>query len=228
MATISTPSPTPAIALPADWSVADLQEHLGGIPLERIRLFPPPGMATERDVLALLDREKRICELIDRVLVEKTMGYYESCVASLIIMYLGEFQRQHDLGIILGEAGTLRVLPDQVRVPDVSFIRWERFPDRKLPREPIPSLAPDLAVEVLSQGNTPQEMQRKLDDYFAAGVRLVWYIDADAQTATAHTAADQAIAVDTDGVLDGGDVLPGFKLPLKELFERVDRSGPRP
>ena len=220
MATIS----TPATALPTHWSVANLQQHLGGIPLERIRLYPPPGMAKEKDLLALLDREKRICELIDGVLVEKTMGYYESQIASLIGHFIHSFLDQHNLGIVLGEAGTLRILPEQVRIADVAFIRWERFPNGKLPREPIPTLVPDLAIEVLSKGNTEREMQRKLSDYFEAGVRLVWYIDPESQTATVYTAADQSAAVSSDGILDGGDVLPGFTLSLKELFAK---AGPR-
>ena len=220
MATIS----TPATALPTHWSVANLQQHLGGIPLERIRLYPPPGMATEKDLLALLDREKRICELVDGVLVEKTMGYYESQIALLIGHFIHSFLDQHNLGILLGEAGTLRILPEQVRIPDVAFICWERFPNGKLPREPIPSLAPDLAIEVLSKSNTEGEMQRKLRDYFEAGVRLVWYIDPDSQTAIVYTAADQSSAISTGGVLDGGDVLPGFTLSLAELFAK---AGPR-
>ena len=220
MATIS----TPATALPTDWSVANLQQHLGGIPLERIRLYPPPGMATEKDLLALLDGEKRICELIDGVLVEKTAGYYESLIASLIGYFIHSFLDQHDLGIVLGEAGTLRILPAQVRIADVAFIRWERFPSGKLPREPIPALVPDLAIEVLSKGNTEREMQRKLSDYFEAGVRLVWYINPESQTATVYTAADRSAAISRDGVLDGADVLPGFTLSLAELFAK---AGPR-
>ena len=111
-----------------------------------------------------------------------------------------------------------------MRIADVAFIRWERFPNGKLPREPIPALAPDLAIEVLSKGNTEREMQRKLRDYFEAGVRLVWYIDPESRTATVYTATDQSAAIDSDGVLDGGDVLPGFTLSLTELFAK---AGPR-
>ena len=73
------------------------------------------------------------------------------------------------------------------------FIAWERFPNRQLPREPIPALAPDLAIEVLSEGNTEQEMQRKLHDYFTAGVRLVWYIDPRSRSAKSYTAENQFI-----------------------------------
>ncbi|MGH7127639.1 MAG: hypothetical protein ACREJB_04840 [Planctomycetaceae bacterium] len=62
---------------PAGWTNADLVEHLGGVPLSRIRMVPPPGLATEADVLRIVNEEDRLCELIDGVLVEKPMGYYE-------------------------------------------------------------------------------------------------------------------------------------------------------
>jgi len=127
-------------------TAAEMQEQLGGIPLERIRMVPPPGLATERDLLRLLDSENRICELVDGVLVEKTMGYFESSVAVALIMFLGKYLEQHDLGIVLGEGGTLRILSDQIRVPDVAFLSWRHFPQRVLPAEPVPAIAPDLAV----------------------------------------------------------------------------------
>ena len=209
----------------SEWTLADVVEHLGGLPLERIRAFPPPGTATEQDVLESKSRFNRICELIDGVLVEKTMGYYESMLAAILIGYFEIHLRQHDEGIVLAPDGTLKILPDQVRVPDVSFIRWERFPGGKLPREPIPAVAPDLAVEVLSPANTPREMQRKLRDYFQSGVRLVWYIDPETRTAEIFAAPDQRTVIDKQGVLDAGDVLPGFQLSLGELFARADRRG---
>ncbi len=210
-------------ALPTDWTAADMLAHLGGIPPERVRMYPPPGMATEQDVLQSKSRFNRICELIDGVLVEKTMGYYESVVAARIIRILGLFVENGDLGIVLGEAGTLKILPSQVRIPDVCFICWEQFPNRELLREPIPALAPDLAVEVLSKGNTSGEMQRKLHDYFTAGVRLVWYIDPRTRSAKAYTAEDQCTELTEQQSLTGGEVLPGFELPLKDLFAKAKR-----
>lgn len=211
--------------LPTDWTVADMQQHLGGIPADRICVYPPPGTATEKDVLEAKSRINRICELIDGVLVEKTMGYYESLLAVEIIHLLKLFLEKHDLGIVLGADGALRILPHQVRIPDACFISWDQFPNRELPGEPIPSLAPDLAVEVLSEGNTEEEMQRKLRDYFTAGVKLVWYLDPPTRSAKAYTAEDQFIAVTEEGSLSGGDVLPGFELPLKDLFAKVGRPG---
>src|SRR3990172_3248833 len=130
---------TIASLFPVEWTFADVLEHLGGIPLHRIRAYPPPGMATEEDVLEAESRTGRICELIDGVLVEKTMGYRESLVATAMIRYLGDCAEKQDLGIVLAPDGTLKILPGQVRIPDVSFISWARFPGRQLPPEPIPA-----------------------------------------------------------------------------------------
>ena len=223
MATIVASVPSPTFA---EWTLADMLEHLGGIPPSRIRMYPFPGTATDKDVLEAERRFGRICELVDGVLVEKTMGYLESMVASTINRLVGNFVHEHDLGIVLGEAGTLKILPDQVRIPDVCFISWDRFPNRQLPPEPIPALAPDLAVEVLSEGNTEREMERKLRDYFSAGVRLVWYIDPKTRSARVYTSPDNCALVDENGVLPGGDVLPGFGLPMKELFAHVEGRRP--
>jgi Uma2 family endonuclease len=208
---------------PTEWTtVADLWEQLGQVPLSRIRFVPTPGTATEQDVLDLIDHADRICELVDGVLVEKTMGYMESLLAGAIIESLRKFVRKRKLGIVLAPDGTLKILPRQVRIPDVSFISWDRFPDGKLPETPIPAVAPDLAVEVLSEGNTEAEMRRKLHDYFTAGVRLVWYVDPRSRTAAVYTAPEQCAVLGENDVLTGGDVLPGFQLPLRELFAEID------
>jgi Uma2 family endonuclease len=125
--------------------------------------------------------------------------------------------QQHDVGIVVGADGPLRLRPGLVRLPNVSFVSWDRLPSRHYPKAPIP----DLAVEVLSEGNTPKEMERKLGEDFQVGVRLVWLVDPDTRTVRVFTGADQSILLDTDQMLDGGDVLPGFALPLAQLFARV-------
>lgn len=212
--------------VPANWNAADLRERLGGIPLHRIRLIPPPGCAVEDDVIRLHEQERRLCELQDGILVEKTMGWYESIIASEIIIEIGIFLRANNLGKVLGPDGMLRFLPGLVKIPDVSFISWERWPDQSPPRRPIPAIVPDLVIEVLSDGNTTQEMQAKLQVYQQAGVRLVWYIDPKNRDAACHRGPGDSSNVPCNGLLDGGDVLPGFKLSLAELFARADQSGP--
>ncbi len=219
MATVTLPT---SVAR-SEWALADVLEHLGGVPLERIRAFPPLGTATEKDVLESKSRYNRVCELIDGALVEKAMGSFKSMLAAVLIGYLGAHMREHDAGIVLDGSGPLKILPTQVRVPDVSMIRWERFPGGKLPEEPIPEVAPDLAVEVLSPSNTDKEMRQKLRDYFQSGVRLVWYIDPETRTAEIFLAPEQRTVINEQGVLDGGDVLPGFQVTLGDLFARADR-----
>jgi Uma2 family endonuclease len=210
---------------PTTWSLADLLEHLGHIPPQRIRLHPTPGKATEQDVIDLQAREDRLYELVDGVLVEKPMEVRESCVAAVIIRMLGTFVEERDLGFVTAPDGTLRLAPKLVRIPDVAFISWSRLPLREYPPEPIPDLAPDLAVEVLSEGNTQEEMERKLKDYFFAGTRLVWLVDPEKRVVDVYTAPDQSVRRREEQSLDGGDVLPGFTLPLKQLFARVGRTG---
>ncbi|TVS19397.1 MAG: Uma2 family endonuclease [Planctomycetaceae bacterium] len=199
-------------------TVADLLDQLGGIPPERIRMCPAPGTATEQDAEEAESRTGRICELIDRVLVQKAMGTYESAVAITLSFFLKMYLQEHRMGVLLGPDGLLRIQPRQVRVPDVSFVSWERLGSRRLADYPILPVAPDLAVQVLSAGNTAAELDRKLREYFAAGVRLVWYIDPQTRMASSYTGVEQCDVIAEDGSLRGEPVLPGFELSLRRLF----------
>jgi Uma2 family endonuclease len=110
-----------------------------------------------------------------------------------------------------------------VRLPDVAFISHKKFRG-KLPLEPVPEIAPDLAVEVLSESNTRREIDRKIGEYFAAGTELVWIIDPATRSAVTYTAPDQSQPIPPEGVLDGANVLPGFQLSLAEVFRIVDEN----
>jgi Uma2 family endonuclease len=110
-------------------------------------------------------------------------------------------------------------------MPDVSFIRWDSVDDPDDIEEPDGAFIeypPDLAIEVLSPGNTPKEMAIKLDEYAKAGVRLVWYVDPDRKEVDVYPKgrAKGKKTVGVDGVLDGGDVLPGFTLSVAKIFEK--------
>jgi Uma2 family endonuclease len=205
-------------------NVGEMLERLGGIDPRRVRSWPPPGKATEKDVLAILNRENRLFELVDGILVEKVMGLKESFIAGCINRILGNFVVEHDLGAVAGADGTARILPRLVRIPDVSFYSWAKLPGKQYPTKPIPDLAPDLAVEVLSEGNTEEEMQRKLKEYFLAGVRLVWFVDPEARTVAVYASPDECVTLTEKDTLTGGEVLPGFALPLRQLFARVPET----
>jgi Uma2 family endonuclease len=206
---------------PVSWALADLIAHLGDISPQRIRLRPAPGLARERHVTAIRKREKRLYELFEGVLVEKVMGYAESFLAMELGRLLGNFIAEHDLGILTGADGAVRLMRGLVRIPDVSFASWNRLPDRRIPQKALPDLTPDLAVEILSEGNTPGEMDRKMRDYFFAGVRLVWYVDPLRRIVSVYTSPDQCEELSEQQTLDGGNVLPGFSLPLAQLFARL-------
>ncbi len=202
-------------------TVADLIERLGDIPAERIWLDPAPGTATEKDVLAAHDRENRLCELVDGVLVEKAMGYKEGVVAGLLLKMIWLYLDEHDLGVAAPPDGMMKLATGLIRIPDVSFVSWDKLPGRVLPKAPIPSLGPDLAVEVLSEGNTPREMQRKVKEYFAAGARLVWLIDLEARFVDVFTSATRSRRLGEQDVVDGAKVLPGFSFTLGALLTRA-------
>lgn len=209
------------ISSPADlWTAQDLVLRFGPIPLNRIVSEPAPGTATVEDAVRLDDRENRLCELIDGTLVEKTVGFYESFLAYRIGILLGQFVTAQNLGIIAGEAGMLQLLPDQIRIPDVSFVSHERLKGSGFPDEAAPLFAPDLVVEIISRGNTREEMQRKLQEYFAAGVRAVWYIYPETRRVLNYSSAESVIELTENDMLDGGTVLPGFSMELKSFFAK--------
>jgi Uma2 family endonuclease len=217
-----------ATAAPLFVTFDDVLERLGRIDPKRVRLVPAPGTATEEDVVRLGRKEARLFELIDGVLVEKIMGAKESFLAGLLLHMLSDFVNPNQLGFLLGADGTLRILPRMVRIPDVAFVSRQRWASPFVPDEPIPDLVPDLAVEVISEGNTPGEMRRKLKDYFLAGVQLTWFVDPARRTVEVYTAPDQARRLREHQTLDGGTVLPGFSVPLKTLFARIKPTSKKP
>jgi Uma2 family endonuclease len=208
----------PSASLPEPTYVADLLKGLGNIPAWRVRWKPFPGTAKERDVIAVERREGRLCELVDGTLVEKAMGFSESYLAIELAAELRNFIRLLDLGFLTGADGMTRLFPGLVHIPDAGFYAWKQLGKKEIPDEPIAHLAPALAVEVLSKGNTRQEIQRKLKEYFLAGTRLVWVVDPRKRQIIVHTAPDQFVILAEDDSLDGGDVLPGFSLRLRPLF----------
>jgi Uma2 family endonuclease len=206
-------------------TLGDLLEHLGGISADRVLYRPTPGEATEADVLELHRRENRLYELVEGVLVEKVMGYRESLLACAMVDFLRSFVMPRNHGLVSGADGMMRLFPGLVRIPDVAYASWDRVPGRRVPDVPLPHLVPDLAVEVLSAGNTEGEMTRKIGEYFAAGVLAVWLIDPVRRTVAVYLTPHQFTTLDQTQTLCGDPVLPGFALPLRELFAELDRQG---
>ena len=206
-------SPDKRFATAADWWAT-----MAGVPMERIVFKVPPGTATPGHVILVAQGMNKICELVHGTLVEKAMGTRESQMGVIVASMLLVFVRAKRLGVVTGEAGGYRILPDQVRYPDVAFVSNDRLTDGKLPNEAIATVVPDLAVEILSESNTRREMENKLRDYFTAGVRLVWYIDPLTRTVDVFTSPLDIQRLGEAGTLTGGNVLPGFEAKVADFY----------
>ena len=207
-------------------TLADLLHHLGDVAPDRVRMDPPPGQATLDDLIEVNEqRNGPICEWVENTLVEKAMGQHESVLAMIIGGELYQYMKTHDVGMLLGADGTMKILPKIGRAPDISFLSWNSLPGGKPPPRTtkVPEVVPDLVIEIWSEGNKPKERLRKRAEYFRAGVKLVWEIDPTPQTAEVFKSLTDLIQVPVDGILDGGDILPGFSLSLKEVFDRALR-----
>ncbi len=211
---------TMSVGIQSPVTIAELIEQLG-VSADRIRYQPPPGTATEADLIAL-DAQNIYCELIDGVLVEKAVGQYESRLAMLLGYFLLSYLEQNDLGVVHGSDSPHRFLTGQIRYPDVAFVAYDRLPDGRPTHEPIASWVPNLAVEVMSASNTKREMADKLEVYFASGVELVWYVYPDSKTVDVYTSPDACSTLEVDDALDGGEILPGFSLSIRKWFDKAE------
>jgi len=180
----------------------------------------PERLWTAEDLLAL--GEEARYELIEGRLVPMSLtglshGYTEALIVALLWSYL----REHPIGILVtGEVGfVLRRDPDTVRAADIAFIRADRLPPEGLPFGFFEG-APDLAVEILSPFDRYPDLLRKVSQWLEAGTRLVWVVDPARRTVTAFQFDGTLRLLDESAELDGGDVLPGFRHPVRDLFER--------
>jgi len=122
--------------------------------------------------------------------------------------------------VFLNTGFILRRNPDMVRGPDQAFIRADRIAANPPPEEGFWEMVPDLAVEIVSPRDTASEVQAKVQDYLESGVRLVWVTYPARRQIYVHRPDALIQVLDVRGELEGGDVLPGFRLPLAELWKQ--------
>ena len=138
-----------------------------------------------------------------------------------IYFSIRQHARENDLGFVTLASGcNLFKNPEQrevVYAPDVGFVAKDRLPNG-LPEGYLP-LAPDLAIEIIAFNDRFGDIEDKISEYLRAGTRLVWVISPRSKMVIVYTKAG-VIAYDMNGTLDGGDVLPGFKLPVAAIFRR--------
>jgi Uma2 family endonuclease len=180
---------------------------------------PPPDTASEADlVTAWRTPPHHRCELVEGTLVEKFGSFLGGVTVAALCGFIGKWLDDTGTGAAFTGNVAYRLRPGLIRSPSLSYIPWERFPNGELTDEEVSPVVPTLVSEVPNETNTPEEVARKVADYFAAGCKLAWVIDPRARTAKAHTSAKKFKEIDESGTPDGGKVLPGFKLPLAQLF----------
>jgi Uma2 family endonuclease len=145
-------------------------------------------------------------------------GWVHGGIAVNIASELRAFVRQHNLGRVVVESGCwLERQPDTVRGPDVAFIARERMPAEGLPRGFFEG-APDLAVEIVSPTDNATELEIKVHDYLRNGAQRVWVVYPDSRRVAVHHPDGTARWYSEDAAIEDEELLPGFSLPLREIF----------
>jgi Uma2 family endonuclease len=175
---------------------------------------------TAERLLKLADTDMRF-ELVRGTLLmmstaSPVQGRYAARITAALVAYLDE----HDLGeVYTAEPGfKLQSAPQEtVRCPDVAFVQREHIPPAAQ-QAGFWELAPDLAVEIISPSETAAYVQEKVQDYLAAGTRMVWLVYPATQVVIEYRGEGSIRQIGSDGSLEGGDVLPGLRYPLQRLF----------
>lgn len=160
-------------------------------------------------------------EVIDGVRVELSpMSADSQAIGSELVRHIGNHGADRNLGKAYAEMlFKLPLAKDRNRRPDVAFVSFAKWPKYK----PIPStnawdVLPDLCVEVVSPNDVGDEIETKIGEYFAAGVSLVWVVYPRHEIVYVYDSVARVRRLTRGDTLDGGAVLPDFRLPLAELF----------
>jgi Uma2 family endonuclease len=180
-------------------------------------MSPEPLLSLER-YMALPEGDGKV-ELVRGSLVrEPPPAPLHGAVQARLVRFLGDVVEARELGVVVVEAGfLLRRDPDTVRIPDVAFVGRDRLPPDPY-GQPLWELAPDLAVEVVSPSNRATELNARVLDYLDTGAALVWLVDPAARTVVVHEPGGIARVLRDGDTLTGGNVAPGFSVPVARLF----------
>lgn len=217
---MSTWSPTAGpidLDLP-QFTLVQLAERFGEIPAARIGMYPPPGQATEEDLVYLDEHEDRQCELVDGILIDKATWTFHSFIGGALCGALTSHLKRQAGGITLGGSAAFKLRPGLIRRPNTAYLTVDRA---RLfcaaIHEKFVPVAPNLAVDVISESNSKKEMDDKLQDYFRAGTEEVWYVYPE--TRELHQFSSPAAPQVWQGTaLITTRLLPGFEMKLAEIF----------
>lgn len=152
------------------------------------------------------------------VFVMAPAGEEHATIAAEILIELGQYVRERQLGRVYTEAGfKIEVDPDTVLAPDVAFVCRERIEEVGV-GQGYRVGAPDLAVEVVSPNDSFGAVEAKVIQWLAAGCRMVVVVNPRKRTATVYRSRSDIVVLTESEEIDGGDVVPGWRLPVREIF----------
>ena len=162
-------------------------------------------------------------EVIDGVRVEReAMGAFEAVLASWLSYLINSFAAGKKLGLAVNRVlFVLHAARNLQRRPDVAFVSYARWPTAVVAREPAWNIVPDLAIEIIGPTDLAEEIDRKITNYFQAEVRLVWVLYPDSDRVYGYQSPTHVSILERTDTLDGGEILPGFRLPIAQLYEAV-------
>jgi Uma2 family endonuclease len=190
-------------------------EYEGGIVMS---IAPEQSQFTLEQLLAS-DARGRF-ELIDGQLEQVNVSNLSVDVGAQLLALLVAFCKAHDLGRVFGADSYYQCFPEgerKARKPDVSFIANERLPPDWM-EQSFFTIAPDLAVEVLSTNDTAYEIDRKIADYLSVGVRLIWEINPVERTVMIHRLDGTVQKLHDQDQLNGENVIPGFQCKVADFL----------
>ena len=179
-----------------------------------------PKLLTAEHLYSIPDDDHRYELDAGRLVVMEPPFFDHGMVTMRVAVTVADFVAKGRLGaVVCGDSGfVLRRGPDTVRGPDVAFVRAERVPRGEAAHRFFEG-APDLAIEVLSRNDRPGVTRKKVGNYLEAGSRAVWVLDPRACTVVVHVAGKEPRILGVDDTIDGGDVLPGFRAPVRAFFD---------
>jgi Uma2 family endonuclease len=142
-------------------------------------------------------------------------GLRHGMVQRAVAVALDQAARKAGAGMVVTECG-FRLTPEVVQAPDVAFIREER---RAMISDRHGEFGPDLAVEILSPDDSAARLQRKIGRYLAAGTSIVWVLDPGSVTVNVYQKPGVFRTLTADDQIDAPELLPGFSIPVRTLFE---------
>ena len=156
-------------------------------------------------------------ELVDGEVVVSPAGFYHAEIVTKIAHIFATFLDDHPIGKVVGDNVGLIFPNGNLRSPDVSFIRMDKLPGGKSPVT-FGEFVPDLAVEVLSPGDSPRHILQKIGEFLECGVSLVWLVDPKTQTVTTFRSLSQTQQFTAQDTINAEPILPGFACLVSRFF----------